>query len=305
MSLPQDIANLLAVAIRDVIWFRNGVRAFLIDCGVDVSIIDELPRKTSTIPLVQHVLSRLNAYGSKGDAVARTMLTKMYYWKDLHTVQPDKKDAAVASLKALQEAYKLHEAQRKHQEEQERKMHTDRVERVSMSSLDHERLQSFRDEFDATHAEPDPHKRGDRFEDLMNKIFEYYSDDSKGAFNRVGEQIDGLFYFDNHWYYVEVRWKAEKTKAADISVLRDRAKSAYGGDTKALFISFNGYSGECLDSLKGNSDERVVLMDGYDLRCVLDCQIALDVLLAAKQADIVQNRRPFISAAEILAKRAK
>lgn len=305
MTLPQDIANLLAVAIRDVLWFKNSVRSFLIDCGVDASILQELPRKTPTITLTQHVLSRLNAYGSKGDAIARTMLTKMYYWKDLHTVPPDRKDAAVASLKALQDAYKLYEAQRQHQEEQERKMHSERVDRVSMSALDHERLQAFRVEFDAIHAEQNPQTRGDRFEDLMNKVFEYYSDDSKGAFRRTGEQIDGLFYFDKHWYYVEIRWKEEKAKAADISVLRDRAKSAYGGDTKAVFISFNGYSQECLDSLKGNSDERVVLMDGYDLRCVLDCQIALDVLLAAKQADIVQNRRPFISTTEILAKRAK
>lgn len=305
MSLPQDIANLLAVAIRDVLWFKNSVRPFLIDCGVDASILDELPRKTPTITLVQHVLDRLNAYGSKGDSIARTMLTKMYYWKDLHTVPADRKDAAVRSLKALQDAYKLYEAQRKHQEEQERKMHTDRVERVSMSSLDHEKLQGFRTEFDAIHADTNPQHRGDRFEALMNKISDYYSDDSKGAFRRTGEQVDGLFYFDKHWYYVEIRWKKEKAKAADISVLRDRAKSAYGGDTKALFISFNGFSEECLESLKGNSDERVVLMDGYDLRCVLDCQIALDVLLASKQADIVQNRRPFISAAEILAKRAK
>lgn len=305
MSLPQDIANLLAVAIRDILWFKNSVRSFMVDCGVDAIILNELPRTTPTIKLTQHVLSRLQAYGSKGDDVARTMLTKMYYWKDLHTVPADRKDAAVRSLKALQDAYKLYEAQRKHQEEQERKMHSERVDRVSMSNLDHEKLQEFRAEFDAIHAEANPQKRGDRFEALMNTIFDYYSDDSKGAFRRTGEQVDGLFYFDKHWYYVEIRWKQERAKAADISVLRDRAKSAYGGDTKALFISFNGYSEECLESLKGNSDERVVLMDGYDLRCVLDCQIALDVLLAAKQADIVQNRRPFIGTAAILARRAK
>ena len=45
-------------------------------------------------------------------------------------------------------------------------------------------------------------------------------------------------------------------------------------------------------------------MDGYDLRCVLDCQIAFDVLLAEKQADVVQSRRPFIGAAKIIERRA-
>jgi len=134
----------------------------------------------------------------------------------------------------------------------------------------------------------------------MNRVFTYYSEQSRGAFNRTGEQIDGLFYFDKHWYYVEIRWKDEKANAADISVLRDRAKNAYGGDTKALFISFNGYSDDCLKSLSGKGDERVILMDGYDLRCVLNCDIAFDVLLARKQADLVQNQRPFVSAAAII-----
>ena len=41
-------------------------------------------------------------------------------------------------------------------------------------------------------------------------------------------------------------------------------------------------------------------MDGYDLRCILNCDSAFVVLLARKQADIVQNQRPFISAAQII-----
>jgi hypothetical protein len=146
-------------------------------------------------------------------------------------------------------------------------------------------------------------ERGNRFQDLMNRIFKYYCDESKGDFNRKGEQIDGLFYFDKHWWYVEVRWRQQKAKAADISILRDRARDAFGGDTKALFVSFNGYTDDCLASITGKGDERVILMDGYDLRCVLDCQIAFDILLAEKQADIVQNRRPFVGAAAIIERR--
>jgi hypothetical protein len=177
------------------------------------------------------------------------------------------------------------------------------LERQSLQSLDHKRLRGFRDEFDAIHAESNPQARGNRFQDLLNRIFDYYCEESKGAFERTGEQVDGLFYFDKHWYFVEIRWKKEKAKAADISVLRDRAKNAYGGDTKALFISFNGFSEECIQSLRTQGDERVILMDGYDLRCVLDCQIGFDLLLAEKQAEVVKNKRPFIGAAEVIEKR--
>ena len=176
---------------------------------------------------------------------------------------------------------------------------------MAISALDHAKLRSFREEFDETHALQDPRERGNRFEDLLNRIFDYYCDESKGPFKRTGEQIDGLFYFDKHWYYVEVRWREEKASAADVSVLRDRAKRAYGGDTKALFISFNGFSRDCIDSLAGESDERVILMDGYDLHCVLDCQIAFDVLLAEKQQSVVRDKKPFVNAREIIERRRK
>jgi hypothetical protein len=182
-------------------------------------------------------------------------------------------------------------------------MHTRRVERGALSSLDHVKLQQFRDEFDTVFMIADKQERGNRFQDLINKILQYYSERSLGAFNRVGEQVDATFYFDKHWYYVEVRWKQKQANAADISVLRDRAKDAYGGDTKALFISFNGFTQDCLESLAGKSDERVILMDDTDLRDVLDCAIGFDVLLAEKQAEMIQNKRPFVSSREIIAKR--
>jgi hypothetical protein len=303
MRIPQDIANLLAVVIRDVIWFKVSVRGFLKECGVAAHILAELPESTPTIKLIHHVLDRLDSLGADGERTVRQMLTRMYYWKDFHTVPPDRKDRAASSLKELQKAYQNYESQAKFQEETEKKTHEERVMRTQIQPLDHARLQGFRDEFDSIHAESNPQTRGNSFEALMNKIFHYYSEKSKGSFRRTGEQLDGQFYFDKHWYYVEVRWKEDKANAADISVLRDRAKNAFGGDTKALFISFNGFTSECLESLRGKSDERVILMDGFDLRCVLDCQIAFDILLAEKQGEMVQNGRSFVSAKAILERR--
>jgi len=305
VRLPQDIANLLAVAIRDVVWFKGPVLSFLRDCGVPESIMIgvERARKEPTVKLIHFVLDELDKKGEEGFTIARSMLTKMHYWKDVHSIAAERKDQAIKSLKELQSAYTKWQAQTAFQREQEEKMHSERIERTKISDLDHNKLQGFRDEFDRIHAIEDRQKRGNEFQSLMNEIFDYYSEQSKGAFNRTGEQIDGLFYFDKHWHYVEVRWKKEKAIAADVSVLRDRARNAFGGDTKALFISFNGFSEDCLLSLEGSHDERVILMDGYDLRCVLNCDLAFDVLLAEKQSDIVQNKRPFVGIAAILAKR--
>jgi len=311
MPLPQDIANLLAIAIRDVIWFKDRVYDFFKSNGVPAVILKEvrgmLQEKVPTIKIVHHVLGELEKFGDPGWVTTKKLLTSMRYWKDLQSIEPDRKLKAEKSLAALARAcdeYLQEQAFRERQERErrEKEMHQSRMKRSAISALDHNLLQSLRDEFDEIYPMTDTQKRGNRFEQLLNKIFSYYSERSEGSFNRVGEQLDGLFYFDKHCYYVEARWKKQKTNAGDISRLRDRAVSGFGGDTKALFISFEGYTKDCLDSLMGRTDERVLLMDGGDVRLVLDCQIAFDVLLAEKQMDIVRNRRPFVSGFEILAK---
>ncbi|MHC4122635.1 MAG: restriction endonuclease [Planctomycetota bacterium] len=303
--LPADISNLLAVAIRDVIWFKTNVLRFFQQCGVPLSIMIQVKQKEvePTIKLVHFVLDELSAKGDEGWTVAKKMLTEMYYWKDVHSIQSDRRDKAIASLKELQKAYQKYQSQedfKKQQAKQEVAADEERRTRGTKKPLDHAKLRRFREEFDRIHSLSNAIQRGNEFEKLMNEIFDYYCEESRGSFRRTGEQIDGLFKLDNHWHYVEIRWRQEKTNAADVSVLRDRAKDAYGGDTKALFISMNGFSPECLESIAGKSDERVILMDGFDLRCVLDCQIAFDVLLTEKQVEVIRNKKIFVSASEII-----
>lgn len=308
--IPPDLANLLAVAIRDVLWYKKKVKSFLDSCDVPKALMIEVEAKIAnkdhTIPIVLFVLEWLSQKGDEGDLVAKKIFSMMYYWKDMHSVPPERKDQAVASLKELQKAYKKYTDQedfKKQQKKQEVAMQVERESKRKISDLDHDKLQGFRDEFDRIHSISDAQERGNEFEKLMNEVFKFYCDESKGSFNRTGEQLDGLFKLDGHWHYVEIRWRKDKANAADISVLRDRAKEAFGGDTKALFISFNGFSSECIESLAGKSDERVILMDGYDLRCTLDCLIAFDVLLMEKQAEAIQNKRVFVGVNEILQKR--
>src|SRR5688572_27086799 len=116
MQVPQDIANLLAVAIRDLIWYRAKVVRFLEQCGVQPAVMIEVRRmaaaNTPTMKVVPFVLEELSERGSDGAQALRTMLTKIYYWNDLHTVDADRKDKAVASLKAFRQAYDRYRLQR-------------------------------------------------------------------------------------------------------------------------------------------------------------------------------------------------
>jgi hypothetical protein len=312
MLVPQDIANPLAVAIRDVLWYKSNVLSFYKECGLPKALLTEVQKQqqagTPTIKTVHYVLDDLDAYGDEGWVIAKRILTKMNFWKDMKSIAPERRQQAAESLAAFRAVMKEFQAQqeyleRKEREERERVMQEEREARGRISQLDHAKLQGFRDEFDAVYILKDKKERGDRFEVLMNKIFGYYSERSEGPFERTGEQVDGLFYFDKHWYLVEIRWKADKSNAADVSVLRDRASRSFGGDTKALFVSFNGFSQDCLESMTGGDYERVILFDGSDLRTVLDCQIAFDLLLTEKQIELVKNKRPWVSAIEITKRR--
>jgi hypothetical protein len=297
-KLPQDIANLLACCIRDLIWYKDNIISFFEECGVPISIMLEIKRNksTPTLRLVPIVLEQLYAKGNEGFQVAKKMLTKIYYWKDFHTIPNDRKDQAIASLKELQKAYKIYIAQEQY--ERDRKSHIERDERLSVSRLNHSKLQEFRNRFDEIYF-MEPIDRGDAYERLLNDVFSYYFPNAFQGFNRKGEQVDGQFYFDGHWYFIEVRWRKEPASAADISVLRDRARSGFAEDVRAVFISYHGFSPECLDSLEARG-ERVILLTGYDFRSVLECEIALDVLLHRIQAFLIKNKQTYISANEVI-----
>ena len=296
--LPQDIANLLAIAIRDLIWYKASIFSFLRECGVPTSIMVEVERNRTvpTLQLIPRVLEQLYSQGDDGYQVARRMLTSIHYWKDIHTVPPDRKDSAIASLKQLQQAYKTYWAQITY--EQEKVAQRERVRRLEVRKLDHQVLQRFRDRFDEIYFY-EPVTRGDAYEALLNDVFAYYFPDAFEGFNRTGEQLDGQFYFDGHWYFVEVRWRKDPASAADVSVLRDRARRGFAGDVRAVFISFNGFSEDCLASLEA-SEERVILLNGFDFRFVLESEIALDVLIHRVQAHLVRDKRTYISASEVL-----
>ena len=296
--LPQDIANLLAISIRDLIWFKDSIFSFLKECGVPRSIMVEVERQrtTPTLRLIPQVLERLYSQGDDGYQVARKMLTSIYYWKDIHTVPPDRKDNAIRSLKQLQEAYKTYSAQETY--EHEKRAQKDREGRLEISKLDHQTLQQFRERFDKIYFY-EPVARGDAYETLLNDVFAYYFPDAFEGFNRIGEQLDGQFYFDGHWYYVEVRWRKDPASAADVSVLRDRARRGFAGDVRAVFISFNGFSDDCLESLEA-TEERVILLTGYDFRFVLESEVALDILIYRIQAFLVKHKRTYASANEII-----
>jgi hypothetical protein len=66
-----------------------------------------------------------------------------------------------------------------------------------------------------------------------------------------------------------------------------------------VFLGINGWSQNVPQLLKQNPTKAIVLMDGYDLRCVLARQVDLSDMLQAKLAKLNLEGEPYLSVREI------
>lgn len=68
-----------------------------------------------------------------------------------------------------------------------------------------------------------------------------------------------------------------------------------------IFLSIEGWSENVTSLLKQNPDKSIILMDGYDLRAVLNSQkIDLRAFILAKVAHLTFGTEPFLGVREYL-----
>lgn len=157
-------------------------------------------------------------------------------------------------------------------------------------------------QFDQAASSPDHQQRGYLLEDLLNRTFDLHGIPVLRAFRRNGgaEQIDAAFELDGWHYLVECRWRA---RLADIRQLDGLAGqvSRSGRQTMGLFLSVEGWSENVVPLLKQNPAKAIFLMEGFDLRSVLDQRVDLRKLLKAKISALNLEAEPYMSVAKLLA----
>jgi len=158
------------------------------------------------------------------------------------------------------------------------------------------------DKFAGLTDSEDKKQRGFLLEDLLARIFALYGISTQKSFmrNEGGEQIDGAFKLESWYYLVECKWTQKLTDIRQLDSLYGKI-SRSGKQTLGLFLSINGWSQNVCPLLKQNHDKSIILMDGYDLRCVLVEQNNLDLkdLLLKKIERLNFEGEPFYSAAQL------
>lgn len=222
-------------------------------------------------------------------------------WTDYHLAD-DEIVARGLSQKALSLRHDLMEIREQISREQERHRHEveaqERREREDASRKQHDLLLM---QFDDAMQSEGAQRRGYLLEDLLARTFGLHGVEVARSFrrNEGGEQIDGAFRFDGWHYIVECRWRAEPADMRQLDGLVGQVGRS-GHQTMGVFLSINGWSSNVVPLLKQGGEKRLILMDGYDLRCVLARQIELRSLLISKIAALNFKSEPFLSAGELL-----
>ena len=140
-------------------------------------------------------------------------------------------------------------------------------------------------QFDRAHKLP-PQERGYELEHLFPALLRLSGITVEGPFRVAGEQIDGAFKYDGHYYLVELKWVSRPVNQPDIASLYLKVEGKL--EARGLFIAMNGYSKQLLESLPKGKNLRVLLLDGRHLVGAIYGQYGFNALLdhALKEASL-------------------
>lgn len=217
------------------------------------------------------------------------------HWSSFHLADNEyKARATVQKARELLGILELMEEREAKQKEIARKEELARLERERAEILTNH-LGLLLMMFDDLVRSEEPQRRGFLLQDLLNRLFDLYQIPVMQSFtrNKGAEQIDGAFKLDGWYYIVECRWRKKLADIRELDGLAGNVRRS-GKQTMGLFLSINGWSTNVPTLLKQNPEKTIILMDGYDLRTVLNGQADLPDFLLAKLAHLNLKVEPFL-----------
>ena len=231
------------------------------------------------------------------DAAIRSIIEIAANWSSFHLAHDEfAARATVQKAREMLGTIELHEAREAKQRELARKEELARLERERAELISHQ-SDLLLMMFDELARGDDPQRRGYLLQDLVQRVFDIHQIAVVRPFTRNdgAEQIDGAFKLEGWHYVVECRWRARLADIRELDGLKGQVERS-GKQTMGLFLSINGWSDNVPALLKQSASKNVILMEGYDLRCVLSQQVDLVDLLLAKISKLNIDAEPFLSA---------
>jgi len=301
-KITATAINALKKALTTVYWYKSDLRSFLDHTITNKQILSYLNWEDYK----RNICSRLVDLLVKNEEKTQNDLLKLIYelsnMNDFtHLRQLDdgeeKERNAKESVAALRKLSKGHLEQIKEQEEIEKRRQKVYQEQLGKTAVK-EKLEEIKKDFYSLVSSSDHQKRGFQLEKLLKDLFELFDLDPKASFRVVGEQIDGMFTFENNDFLLEAKWHKDPIDISSLDSFSGKLNRRLE-NTLGLLISINGFSP---DAIQAHSTGRrlMILMDGSDLMAVLEGRIDLIQLLARKRRYAAQTGNIYLGIHEIM-----
>ncbi|XOV68691.1 MAG: restriction endonuclease [Fluviicola sp.] len=292
----------LKKALSNIYWYKSDLRSFLDHTISNKQILSYLDWGDYK----RNICSRLVDLLVKNEAKTQNDLLKLIYeicnmddFSHLKQLEDgaEKVKKAKEAISALRKVSKGHLDKLREQEEIESRRSKVYQEQLGKNAV-RERLDEIKQDFYGLVSSSDPQKRGFQLEKLLKDLFTLFDLDPKASFRIVGEQIDGMFTFENSDFLLEAKWHQSPVDIGSLDSFSGKLGRRLE-NTLGLFISINGFSS---DAIQAHSTGRrlMILMDGSDLMAVLEGRIDLIQLLIRKRRYAAQTGNIYLGIHEIM-----
>lgn len=138
----------------------------------------------------------------------------------------------------------------------------------------------------------DPKERGKQLEPFLTEVFLLSGLEAYGPFKTSEEQIDGVVRFDGITYLVEAKWTKRKASGSILARLSDRLRLRPEG-TRGILVSISGFTRNSVDYFLKISRPNVILIDGNELKMVVERDVSLSSLLSEKIRALELEGKPY------------
>jgi len=212
-KISPTAINALKHALTSIYWYKSDLRSFLYHTLNNKQVLSYL----NWSDYKRNISSRLVDILVKNEEKTQNDLLKLIYeisnmndFSHLRQLEDGKqkektaKEAVEALRKISKRYFDVLEEEKKI--EQRRK---EVFEKQLKNSAVKKKLEEIKTDFYFLVSSDDAQQRGYKLEKIIKELFELFDLDPKASFKITGEQIDGMFTFDNNDYLLEAKWQKD------------------------------------------------------------------------------------------------
>ena len=306
---PKRVSPAAVVALKNalsvVYWYRNDLRSFIVNAISAPEVLAAVNWQDTKRDVVDQLINRLV---ENQDRYLHNLLDLMAAVLALGDCShlavledgKEKQRVAAEAVRTLRSVYAGHqdlEEDRRHAEERR----TRSAEQFKQNAAARYALEELKERYIRLFATQNRQARGYELEKLLKDVFAHFDLDPKASFRIEGEQIDGLFTFEQTDYLLEARWRDQLTSPSDLDVFSGKIGRKLD-NTLGLFLSVNGYTPDAI-AMHSGKRSTMILMNGADLMAVLEGRIDLGTSLRRKRRYASETGNIFLPVTDILAGR--